>query len=223
MIKQSLVALAISGTLTASQFLTDVKNFIPKETAQNLNIQSKGIKAQKRKHLTDEQILVIEQSIQTMIEVNERTFSDFLPSIDIALQRWVKEDKSSIESSLVWINEALNLRIKQYNNMKMALKNSNVSDELLEKIANMDRLSRRAKKIIKKYEEQITVISSIENELKTIENINDFWLPVIEENQNSVIVDIKDIDKNNFDKIEEIEESLNQQINSKYIQYIMVA
>jgi len=224
MLKKSLVSLALAGSLSASQFLNNVKDFVPQYSKQELNAQAKAIKSKKSKTLNSEQIKTIQESIEAMMFVNTTTFTDFLPTFEIALQKWVKEDVESVYLAIDLIDEFLNIRLKQYTNMKTMLKGTNFPKEEYAKIEEMEKLSREAKRTIQKYKQDIQILSSIQHDLKNISEvqIDDFWLPTLEEN-NNLIVKVKSIKEDDFDAIEKIESLLNEKINSKYIDTIMVA
>lgn len=224
MIKNSLLSLALAGTLSATQFLSDIKDFTPNNDAQSLNKQSKMIRSKNDKSLSKKQIENIQASIDIMFGVNERTFTDFLPTLEISLQKWAKEEEETLLAAMDWMENSLNTRLKQYSNMKSMLKSSNPPVELLENIATIDKMSREAKRTILTYKKYIKIIVSIKNELSEVDNIivDDFWLPVIEEKENSVMVKLSGIDEEDFDRIDEIEHGLNIAINSEYIKTIMV-
>lgn len=224
--KKTLISLALAGTLSASSFLSEVKDFLPNENAQDLNQQLKSIKKQSNaRQVSPEKLATIQQSIDIMHSVNKRTFTDFLPTVEVSLQLWVKTDKEALVQAMDWMDDALSLRLKQYTNMKEMLKNTNAPHKMLQQIKDMEKMSRDAKRTITTYQKQIKVISAIQKELDAFNEISvkDFWIPVLELKENSIIIKVDGIAETDFDAIESLEERLNTSINSKYISAIMVA
>lgn len=225
MLKQSLMSLALAGTLSASQFLSEIKEFVPQTSAQEFNQQKIAIqKSHKTTILNDEQLANLRENIDIMMSVNTRTFTDFLPTAEVGLQSWAKEDLASTLLAFDTITTFIDMRLKQYSNMNLMLKNTNAPKELLKDISTMDRMSREAKKEVNRLQKNAQIISSIKDELAKIQSvkIEDFWLPTIGE-ENNILVKIAGIKEDDFNKIDEIENQLNQEICSKYIQTIMVA
>lgn len=223
--KKSLISLALAGTLSASQFLGNVKEFTPNTTLQELNAQESAFKKQNAKSLSEEQIKVFEDAITIMMEVNEKTFSDFFPTLEISLQKWVKEDATSVQKAMNTIEEFLNIRLKQYTNMKKILKGKNPPKNLITQIEKMEKLSREAKRTLQKYKSDIEIILSVKKAFSQCSDIPiaDFWLPTISEHNNNILVKLEGIHDDDFDTIERYESLLNEKIDSKYIDTIMVA
>jgi len=224
-VKKSLISLALAGTLSASQFLGNVKEFTPNTTLQELNAQESAFKKQNAKSLSEEQIKVFEDAITIMMEVNEKTFSDFFPTLEISLQKWVKEDATSVQKAMNTIEEFLNIRLKQYTNMKKILKGKNPPKNLITQIEKMEKLSREAKRTLQKYKSDIEIILSVKKAFSQCSDIPiaDFWLPTISEHNNNILVKLEGIHDDDFDTIERYESLLNEKIDSKYIDTIMVA
>lgn len=223
MLKNSLLSLALAGTLSASQFTEKVKDFFPQNSAQELNVQKKQINAHKLA-MTSEMIEEHKKHLDVMMGVNERTFTDFIPTAQTSLQRWSKEDIESTSMALELMLGYLDIRLKQYSNMKLIYKKANAPKELVDQIALMDKMSREAKKQINEMIKESKIISSINEYLSKIDDVNiiDFWIPVIEEKSN-IMVKVAGIDENDFDKIDELESRLNSNITHKSIDTIMVA
>lgn len=222
MLKTTLLSLAIAGSLTASQFLDSTKDFAPQDSIQNLNKEAKLIKKNKTKTFTGDQISGFQTSVNMMMEVNERTYTDFLPVLESSIQRWVKEDKGSVIQALDMMMNFLQIRLKQYSNLINGFKHSNVPQDILNKVAKMRELSREAKKIIATHQTNVEILISINEDLTNIKEIKveEFWLPNIGE-QNTVIVKIKDLKEDDFQAMEEASQRLNELVTSPYIDTIM--
>jgi len=224
MLKKSMLSLALAGTLTASQFLSHTKEFMPQESAQKLNQEAKLIKKTKSRTLTQEQIDNIKNAVSIMMDVNNRTYSDFLPTLEASFQRWAKEDKASLSASLDIMSEFLSIRLKQYDNMVKALKGTNAPKELLSDISKMEKLSRDAKKILTQHKKNLAIFTSIEKDIMSVQGVEveSFWLPEIEE-KNAVLVKVSGIKEDDFEAMDKATQTLNSRVTSEYIEAIMVA
>lgn len=227
MLQKTLLSLAVAGTLSASQFLGEVKSFSAKTDAQTLNKEAEAIKKLATRILTSEQKDVMKTSIEAMMRVNKRTYTDFIPTLETSIQKWSKEDKSEILEALDLISNFLDIRLKQYKNMKDMLKNTNIDKILLDEINNMEKMSRNAKKIISNYKNKVFIVDSIKTTLKSVKlkdnvSVNDFWIPVIEDT-NDIVVKISGVAEDDFEEIDKVESFLNEKIDSRYINTIMVA
>jgi len=224
MLKESMLSLALAGTLTASQFLSHTKEFAPQESAQRLNKEAKLIKQSKTRALSVEQIENITSSVSIMMGVNKRTYSDFLPTLEASFQRWAIEDKESLSQALEIMPEFLNTRMKQYENIKKALKGTNAPKELLDDIAKMEKLSREAKKILAQHKKNLDIFTSIEESLMSVKDVEvmSFWLPEIAE-KNAVLVKVSGIKEDDFEAMDKASDILNKSVISPYIEAIMVA
>jgi len=225
--KKTLLSLAVAGTLSASQFLAEVKDFSANTDAQTLNREAYAIKKMQTTLLSDEQRNIMKGSVQAMMLVNERTYTDFLPTLETSIQKWSKEDKENLLQAIELISSFLDLRLKQYKNMKDMLKNTNIDKSLLNDISTMDKMSRNAKKILSSYKNQVAVIDSIKTSIFSVSledgiSIDDFWIPILEES-NNILVKVNGLKNDDFEKIDKTESFLNEKIASKYIHTIMVA
>ena len=224
MLKKSMLSLALAGTLSASQFLSHTKEFMPQESTQKLNQEAKLIKNSKSRTLSQEQIDNIKSGISVMMGVNERTYTDFLSTLEASFQRWAKEDKASLSAALDTMTEFLNIRLKQYDNMSKALKGTNAPKELFSDISKMEKLSREAKKILTQHKKNLDIFTSIEKSVMSIKDVavESFWLPEIEE-KNAVLVKVSGIKEDDFEAMDKASQTLNESISSPYIEAIMVA
>jgi len=225
--KETLLSLAVAGTLSASQFLAEVKDFSVNTDAQTLNKEATAIKKMQTRLLSQEQSNIMKSSIQAMMLVNERTYTDFLPTLETSIQRWAKEDKNNLLQAIELITSFLDIRLKQYKNMKNMLNNTDIDKSILNDIATMDKMSRNAKKIFSSYKNQVAVIDSIKTSIFSVTledgiSIDDFWIPVLEES-NNILVKVNGLKNDDFEKIDKTESFLNEIIDSKYIHTIMVA
>jgi len=224
MLKQSLLSLAVAGTLSASQFLHEVKEFIPQETKQSLNKNHKTILQHNTQNsMNKEQVQNLQEQLDVMMNINKKTFTDFLSVAEICLQKWVKEDKEPVVNAMNSMTDFLDIRLKQYKNIRTLYKKQ-APQEIMDTLSELEQLSKEAKSVVQNFKNEIEIIVSIQNELKNNEIIEDFWVPIVQiKDKNIVMVKLKNIDENDFDKIDRVEEELNKTITSKYIDAIMVA
>ena len=222
--KKSLLSLALAGSLSASQLFSYTQELKPQNTAQKLNQEARLIKNSKTRALTEEQIEQIAQSVDAMMSVNERTYSDFLPALEASFQKLAKEDKELLSQSLKMMKEFLDIRLKQYANISKALKSTNIPNDILENISKMEKLSREAKKIISNHEKNLHIYTSIESYLGSLEDvkIKSFWVPEFKE-KSVVLVKVEGIDEDDFDAMDKATDALNAGISSPHIEAIMVA
>ena len=226
-IKQSMLSLALAGTLTASQFAKNVEDYFPKNNSQDLNIEKKNIQNSKKyTKLTEIQLADQKKHLDIMLDVNNRTFQDLFPALEVSLQKWVKDDKEKVSYILDILLESFNTRIKQYDNLKNACKNTNIPKEYIVQIDKMRTLSNDAKRKIKDFKNKVEILSeakSIFNNLKSLDiKFSDYWLPTIEDKNNIIFVSVDNIDLDDFETIEKLEVSLNKNLMSNNFDFIAI-
>jgi len=228
-VKNSLLSLALAGSLSITEFTESAKDFFPNTSLQELNKEKKAIKEKKNfLKLSDEQLIEHKDQLDVMLSVNKRTFEDFFPTLDVSLQKWVKEDISTVNEVLIHFDKAFDIRLKQYENLKNIYKNSNVPEEMFSQINNMVMMTKEAKRKIKELKSQVIILVEVKKTFEDLNSyekfdLNDYWLSSIEKENNILMVDIKNIDKNDFARIAKIEEELNQKLVSNNIDFVSVA
>ncbi|MEA3523147.1 MAG: hypothetical protein U9R50_09225 [Campylobacterota bacterium] len=225
-IKNSMLSLALAGTLTASQFSENAKDYFPNKTLQELNTEKQNIKKSKKHiYLDSEKIQNLEKQLDIMLGVNNRTFEDLFPALEISLQQWIKDDRENVYSALKFLDDAFDVRMKQYSNLKDIYKNSNVSSVHMDKIKEMVSLTAQAKKKVKELENQVKILLEaekvfIEMNSKVQFQLSDYWLPSILEKDNALLITINDLKNDDFDSLNQLEDELNGYLESKTIDII---
>jgi len=225
-IKNSMLSLALTGTLTASQFSENAKDYFPNKTFQELNIDKQSIKKSKKNiFLDDEKIENLKKHLDVMLRVNNRTFEDLFPALEISLQQWVKDDKENVYMALKFLNNAFNLRLKQYSNLKNIYRNSNISSIHMNTIKEMVSFTTQAKRKIKELENQVKILTEareifIEINAKTKYELSDYWLPTILEKDNVLLITVNNLKNDDFDLFTQLEDELNGYLKSKTIDII---
>lgn len=167
----------------------------------------------------------LEKHLDIMLGVNNRTFEDLFPALEISLQQWIKDDRENVYTALKFLDDAFDVRIKQYSNLKDVYKNSNVSSIHMDKIKEMVSLTTQAKKKIKELENQIKILIEaekifIEMNSKVQFKLSDYWLPSILEKDNTLLITVNDLKNDDFDSLNQLEDELNGYLESKTIDII---
>lgn len=219
-VKDSIVAMAVAGTLSIHAFATSIKDDYYKPIDSILQARQKA-----QFTLSDEKIEHIKNAISLMEQVNINTHSIYIPAMEASLQRWVKEDDSKVLYEVFsLIKDMLNECLRQYKNIKEILKNTNAS-YLLKDVDDLEKMTRLAKHKYAELEKNAQVIEEAKNFVSYINknriaDIKEFWIPYIKENDNVLIVNAS------YESEEErlqVEETLNKALVSNKIIAIAIS
>ena len=187
-----LLTLVAASTISIADFETKVKSYLPQISMNQLKHDKKN--ATKSTNLTEEQLKVFDTELSVMAEVNAHTQDVFLPALEANFQRWAKEDIHSLKNAIVWIQKALESRLKQYDVLATLFKKSKAPSSIVKQVEQLKTDSKRSQEHVRALKSKLAVMEEALTLFKESQNteqgrtLEDFWIPAISTEEKNVLI-----------------------------------